>query len=411
MKYNVFILITSVLLLNSCQDKIEAVVDEHNHLEGRGELLQYEFINTILADDIHGLYAEGAEYEGDISILPHYDINLYRIVYQSIQNDELVTLSGLIVVPIRDEALSHMQYHHGTMYPYPFPFGEGKLDAPSLYDAQPTTEYDRFAEVRIFGNYLGSYGYLVSMPDYAGYSVSENLEHPYSVNSLLAEQSVDMILATRAFCEKENIELDDNLFLSGWSEGAAACVATQKLIEEKYQNRIKVTGNAPLAGFYNIAYYADLMLSFIPILNQNWGEDLDVLIWTFYAINKFGPEPIPNERLFKYSVTNQLDVLINRPSSNPSQVLNLLNGKDKSKLLKSFRTNSLAHGWTPKAPIFVHQGVDDDIVFYDQNTEIMVNNLNRLGGNVTLYAYEGHNHYSLVMLYLLKMVEDFENLR
>lgn len=410
MKHSVFILLTYILLLSSCQNET-IIVDETSILEGRGELLSYEFINTILAQDIHGLYPEGAEYEGDVSNLPNYDIDLYRIVYQSIQNNELVQLSGLIVVPIRDEALSHMQYHHGTMYPYPFPFGEGNLDAPSLYDGKPTTKYDRHAEVRIFGNYLGSYGYLVSIPDYAGYAVSENLEHPYSVNTLLAEQSVDMILATRAFCEKENIGLDGSLFFSGWSEGGAACVAAQRLIEEKYQDQIEITGNAPLAGFFNIAYYANLMLSFIPLLDQNWGESLDVLIWTFYAMNKFGPDPIPNERLFKHSVTSQLDILINRPSSKPSQVMKLLDVSDKAKLLNSFRVNGLAHGWAPKAPIFVHQGVDDDIVFYDQNTEVMVNNLNRLGGDVTLYAYEGHNHYTLVMLYLLKMIEDFDNLR
>ncbi len=403
-------LIVALILLSCDKEEIDTKI-EFNQQDERGKLISYQFINTIPASNINDLYPERLEYEGDVSHLPNYDINLYRILYASLQEDKLVELSGLIVVPITDEPISHMQYHHGTMFPYPFPEGEGSLDAPSLYTGLPTSAYDAQAESRIFGNYLGSYGYLVSMPDYAGYAKSSDLEHPYSVNTLLAEQSVDMILATKEFCAKENIRLDRKLFLSGWSEGAAAAVAVQKLIEVEYLDEIEVTANAPLAGFYNTSYYANLMLNYFPLINEDLGADIDVLIWTLYAMNRFSDDPILNSDLFKFEVNDQLDVLQNRPTSRPSNIVRILTEENRNSMMKSFRKNALAHNWSPKAPIFVHQGTEDDIVFYYTNTEVMVNNLNRNGGDVTLYAYEGHDHYSLVMLYLLKMIEDFEHLR
>ena len=373
-------------------------------------MLAMSGVNNISASSINDLYEEGLEYEGDISMLPEYDIDLYRIVYQSVYENELVELSGLIVVPDRVGEIAHLQYHHGTMFPYPFPEGEGSLDAPSLYDGLPTEAYDEHAETRIFSNYLGSYGYLVSLPDYAGYGVSTHLEHPYSVNTELAMQSVDMIIATTQFCDQLNIALNDQLFLAGWSEGAGACVATQQLLQESYPN-LSVTANAPLAGFYNLSYYADLMLTFLPGIDLDFGGDLDVLIWTIYTMNKFGIEPLHNNQLFKYPVSKDLDVLIDRPSNKPSQLLKFLSNEEKEQLMNSFRYNSSAHGWAPQAPIFVHHGTADDIVYYNNNAALAVDNWTRNGGNAQLYTYTNHDHYSLVMLYLLNMIADFDALQ
>jgi len=401
-----FWLLTIAIGLLACQDDI----DEDVLLAERGKLIRYEWVNTIAASSINELYIERLDYEGDISGLPAYNIDLYKIVYQSIHEDALVELSGLIVVPDRAGEIAHLQYHHGTMFPYPFPEGEGSLDAPSLYDGAPVTEYDAHAEARIFGNYLGSYGYLVSLPDYAGYGASAHLEHPYSVNTELAKQSVDMIIATQQFCEQLNITLNDHLFMAGWSEGAAASVATQHLMQESYPN-LSITANAPLAGFYNLSYYADLMLTFLPGLDLDFGSDLDVLIWTLYTMNKFGLEPLDNDQLFKYSVNRDLDVLTERPSSKPSQLLKFLSNDEKEQFMKSFRYNSLAHGWAPQAPVFVHHGTADDIVYYNNNAALAVDNWNRNGGNAQLYSYANHNHYSLVMLYLLNMIADFDALQ
>lgn len=378
------------------------VVDE------RGILMDYEFIKTVEANDINDLFPEINENEGDISDLPEYDIDLYRINYTSVFLYDNVNLSGLIIVPQNNSSLSHLQYHHGTMFPYPHGNGEGSNDAPSLYKGEePEEEYLQY-ESRLFGNYLGSYGYLVSIPDYIGYGVSDSYEHSYSVNDRLAEQSVDMILATREFCDEENITLNDELFLCGWSEGGAACLATQKLIESEYKDDIKITANAPLAGFFAQEFYAKLFINLSPLIPFDWGEDLDVLLWALYSINLFTDDkPLDNSDIFQFEVEDQQDVLKDRPTSIPSEVIKCCI-KDRDKLISKFAHNDLSDNWAPKAPVYIHHGTDDDIVPYPFNTETTVNNLKNQGGNVELVKYEGHNHHTLDKLYLLNIIEEFE---
>lgn len=376
--------------------------------DDRGILMYSEFIKTVEASDVNDLFPEIDENEGDISDLPDYDIDLYRIVYTSVFLYDIVNLSGLIVVPQHNNSLSHVQYHHGTLYPYPHGDGEGSNDAPSLYEGEkPEKEYAQY-ESRLFGNYLGSYGYLVSIPDYIGYGVSNSYEHTYSVNDRLAEQSVDMILATREFCDDQNITLNDELFLCGWSEGGAACLATQKLIESEYNDEIKITANAPLAGFFAMEFYSKIFINLAPLIPTDWGEDLNDLVWALYAINQFTDDkPLDNSDIFQFEVENQLDVLKNRPTSIPSEAIKCCI-KDRDKLISKFAHNDLSDNWKPKAPVYIHHGTEDENVPYPFNAENTVNNLNNQGGDVELVKYEGHDHYTLDKLYLLNIIEEFE---
>jgi len=252
---------------------------------------------------------------------------------------------------------------------------------------------------------------LVSLPDYVGYGISDHLEHPYSVNDRLAEQSVDMILATQAFAKEVGIELANGTYLSGWSEGAAAGLATQKLIEQEYQgsevnaDNIYIAGNFALAGFYNTVLYSKLFTGLFPLDHSDWGEDLDILLWTLYTINKYSDDqPLDSTSLFKIPAANQLDVLKNRQTSVPAEITPFTIS-DKNRLISKFAKNSLSNDWTPKAPIYIHHGTEDDIVYYPFNTELTVQNLKEKGGNVTLIKYQDHDHYTPAKLFLLDMLE------
>ena len=71
-----------------------------------------------------------------------------------------------------------------------------------------------------------------------------------------------MLIATQSFAEKLNLEVTDELYLSGWSEGAAASLAKQKLIEngstdtDDSSYEIPISANFALAGFYNTELYS-----------------------------------------------------------------------------------------------------------------------------------------------------------
>ncbi len=383
---------------------------DHKTIE-RGQLLSSELVARISKDDINAYFPERKKMKGDIEEVPQYDIDLYKITYGSVYKGKLTELSGLIIVPQKNSSYTLLQYHHGTLLPYPAKDGWGNQDAPSLYEGNSPKAHKEQYETRLYGNYLGSHGYLVSLPDYAGYGVSANIEHPYYVvNSELAQESVDMILATKAFAEKNHLPLNEKVALSGWSEGGAVAVATQKLIEEKYQNSIKLLANAPMSGLLNIAGGLQQIFISTPQMNNNLGDGMDFLAWLYYSYNQFASKPIDFDYIFKMPVSNAFDVLKNRPSDVPSEVLKVLDKHSLKHMLKQARVNDLVTGWKPIAPLFIHHGTADRIVPFANNADVALKNFTNKGGNVTLTPYERHGHVSLGLLQLKNMIAEFEKL-
>ncbi len=375
----------------------------------RGQLLSSEFIASISKDKINDYFPERKEMKGNIDDLPKYDIDLYKIAYGSIYQGKFVELSGLIVVPKKEGKVTHLQYHHGTLLPYRAKDGWGSQDAPSLYKGNLPKAHKEQYETRLNANYLGSYGYLVSLPDYAGYGVSTNLEHPYGVNTQLAKESVDMILATKKFAQNKNLSLNEGTFLSGWSEGGAVCVATQKLIESQYKDDIKLLAASSMSGMLNVIGNMKKILTEAPSINQDLGETMDFLLWTYYSYNKFSSKPVPFSQLFKMPVSNDLDVLKNRPSSIPSKVLKHLDKDTFDYIMKQANLNDLAT-WIPLAPLFLYQGTSDEVVPFAQNPKVALKYYKEHGGHASLQEYEGHSHASLGLLQLKDMIRDFKTL-
>lgn len=191
---------------------------------------------------------------------------------------------------------------------------------------------------------------MVSLPDYIGYGVSNGYEHPYSVNDRLAEQSVDMLIATQSFAEKLKLEVTDELYLSGWSEGAAASLAAQKLIEngstdiDDSSYEISISANFAIGGFYSMELYSKLFVSLFPLDYSDWGDDLDVLLWTLYAINAYSDDqPLDISTFIKIPAKNQLDVLKNRTINTPADILRYFTSS-KGALLSKFSKNDLSAG-------------------------------------------------------------------
>lgn len=376
----------------------------------RGHLLSSKHIATISKDNINAYCPEQIDMQGNIKDVPKYDIDLYRITYSSLYRDSIVELSGLIIVPKKDGVVTHLQYHHGTLLPYPAKDGWGNQDAPSLYKGNAPTTYKEQYETRLYGNYFGSYGYLVSLPDYAGYGVSEKLEHPYSINPELAKESVDMILATKEFAKIKNIPLNNEVFLTGWSEGGAISVATQKLLETNYQNKVKVLANAEMSGLLNVTQKMKTAFLFAPYIDENMGEKMDFLTWAYYAYNKFSNNPIPFSDIFKIPAHTDIDILKNRPSSIPSKVLQKLSKSSYQHMINQTGRCNLSSGWYPIAPLFLHHGTEDKTVPYNDNPEVALKYYKEHGGNATLIKYEGHNHSSLGLLYIENVLKEFNKI-
>jgi acetyl esterase/lipase len=130
-------------------------------------------------------------------------------------------------------------------------------------------------------------------------------------------------------------------------------------------------------------------------------------LWAIYSINRYtDDQPLATDKIFRFEVTSQDDVLRNRPTNRPSNAIHyFIPGRNE--LISKFAQNDLSDGWSPRAPLYIHHGTRDDLVYYHFNAETTVNNLNKLGGDVELVKYVGHDHESLDKLYLLNMLEAF----
>jgi S-formylglutathione hydrolase FrmB len=164
-----------------------------------------------------------------------YTVDVYEILYKTqLPDGTPVTASGLYFVPKGVKGnIPVVIYHHGTQV-------EKHRDAGVLHGEQA-----------ISTGYSCS-GYAVIMPDYIGLGKGEGL-HIYQHYESEAQASIDMIRAVREFNKEQNINLSDELFITGYSQGGHAAMSLHKFIEEKYPTEFKVKASSPMSGAYDMA--------------------------------------------------------------------------------------------------------------------------------------------------------------
>ena len=170
-----------------------------------------------------------------------YQVSLQRIVYKTVTPDgRLIDASGLMAYPLKPDGVSSpiLSYQHETI----------------LLDAQaPTSPNLGLARDAALLVAMAGSGFIVTMPDYIGYGSSANEMHTYMHAQGLATATVDMLRAARQVLTNNNIATNGQLFLTGFSEGAYATLATQKEIQENLSAEFTVTASMPAAGPYDMS--------------------------------------------------------------------------------------------------------------------------------------------------------------
>ncbi|MBL4736345.1 MAG: hypothetical protein JKY18_13610 [Flavobacteriales bacterium] len=171
------------------------------------------------------------------SIIPaNNGIDVYRILYQIPGLDKKPTqVSGLILVPQGStKPLPLLSYQHGTNL--------AKEDAPSI-------SFEReYAIAMIFA----ADGYAVTMPDYLGLGLSKGF-HPYMHAVTEADAVIGLIRTVKANASEFGIELNKQLYLTGYSQGAHATMAAQMVLERDFSHEFTVTASAPMSGVYDMS--------------------------------------------------------------------------------------------------------------------------------------------------------------
>ena len=197
----------------------------------RGKLLSYSpptFYSTSMLDFFFGLYG--------INITAQYDVNWYEVVYETI--DPLggrTTASGGLFLPVQTgRNWPLLSYSHGTT--------TQTNQVPSV-----ALTLDSFA-----GLAFASVGYASVAADLLGLGSSPGL-HPYLHARSEATASVDMLRAARSFCASNNIGLNGQTFVTGYSQGGHTAMALHRELERYHTNEFTVTASAPMAGPYDLS--------------------------------------------------------------------------------------------------------------------------------------------------------------
>ena len=166
-----------------------------------------------------------------------YGAKYYRITYTTTGlQGQLDTVSGLVVVP--DDAtriFPRLVYQHGT--------SSSKLDVPSFNVVN--------GGEGIVGNLFAGLGYVALLPDYLGLGVSDGF-HPYVHAASEASVAADMLRALPTFATQFGVHTNEQLFVTGYSQGGHASMAFHREVENTWANEFDMTAAAHLSGPYSI---------------------------------------------------------------------------------------------------------------------------------------------------------------
>jgi hypothetical protein len=170
-------------------------------------------------------------------IFIEYDVKYYRILYTTpdLQGQQ-DTVSGLLVVPqMQDYIFPRLVYQHGT--------------AGSRFGV-PSYNVDSGGE-GVIGWLFGGLGFISFLPDYLGLGYSEGV-HPYVHARTEASTALDMLRATPFFLYDNGYYYNQQLFITGYSQGGHAGMALHQKLQLEEPDTWPVTAAAHLSGPYSI---------------------------------------------------------------------------------------------------------------------------------------------------------------
>jgi hypothetical protein len=310
-----------------------------------------------------------------------YDVDFYKIEYTSLDITGLLdTVSGLLVVPdASDKVFPLLCYQHGTV--------GSKENVPSNLSGG----YE-IAEV------WGSAGYTVFAPDYLGLGEGRGF-HPYVHQASEASAAIDMMEASKTFLNDNEFHFNDQLFITGYSQGGHAAAALHKELEENYNNTITVTASAPMSGPYSISgvmqdfMYSEIPYNFVSYLPYtllsyqtaygNIFTDVEDVFRPAYApfvedfysgdidlgdLNQIFIDMLTQEFGASIPIKMLQDSVVNNVFTNYNHPINI-----------AMRDNDV-HNWAPQAPTRLYYCEGDDQVPF-MNSVVASDTMNFLGAN------------------------------
>ena len=300
-------------------------------------------------------------------------IHLFKITYTTLDiKGQPDTASGLVVLPDVVGTFPLTCYLHGTV--------NGPEDVPSRLDEDLEPRGDALPAP------LGAFGYVVAAPDYLGLGDSRGF-HPYVHAATEASAAVDLLFATREFLQTQSVSLNDQLFITGYSQGGHAAMALHRSIQQEYADEFTVTAAAPMSGPYSISgAMKDVIVSdepyfftgYLPYTILSYNEAYDL----FDDLGEYFKEPYATAIRQFASGDLDLQTLNGTLSSQLSaqaggvfpkrmlqdSILAIAEANDQSHPLLMALADNDVYDWQPMAPTrLFYCTADDQVTFRNSN--------------------------------------------
>jgi pimeloyl-ACP methyl ester carboxylesterase len=187
------------------------------------ELILFEKIRTFKKNELSSVFF----------IEALYDVDVYRVHYTTkdvyMEKD---TASGILCIPVKENTIFPMLiYDHGTV--------SSRQDVPSFGSFEQNVS-------AVFA----SFGYHTVAPDYIGLGISKGL-HPYVHPESEARSGIDLVLAVQGINDLPALQFNEQLFITGYSQGGHAAMATARMLAET--GELEVTAAGPMSGPYSVS--------------------------------------------------------------------------------------------------------------------------------------------------------------
>jgi len=365
-----------------------------------GQLVSYTLWQTVEKADLQKKMKENHIPKSLINV--KYAVDIYDVTYTTCWHDgTCIKASGLYFVPRGvNKPMPQTVYHHGTRVQRGREKHLGGEDYLCLGQAVD--------------------GYLVLQPDYVGLGHGEKF-HLYQLAKPLGQTSVDMLFAIRQLNDTLGIKTNDQLFLTGYSEGGYAAIATNKLIQEEYPKDFHVTAASGMSGAYDMAGVQSTVMfksypdpHYLPYLLRAINEVYHIVP---YDINKIYKAPydtlIPHLFDDKHNIHDINKALPDIPKDMVlDSMVNEFQNDPNFPLKKVLEENSLCH-WKPENPVQLCYCNNDEQVTY-KNAIVAHKDMKALGAKHVTLSRGGkkYGHYKCAIfasMYTKLYFDSFRN--
>ncbi len=287
-------------------------------------------------------------------------VDMYEVTYKGLWLDStFIMAKGVLYVPKVEVPSAEMVYCHGTRI--------GLNQSYGIQDLEQVVCMMHSAD-----NYIGIF------PFYYGFAGGEK-EHVYQDSWTEAMSTIYMIKACREIYPLIGKSTSGQLFLTGYSQGGHASLATHKMLESGAFPEIKLTASSPMSGAYDMTgvqattmFRSYTQPHYLPYLILSYQYAYNLWQGDVYDVFKEPYKTKMREVFAQPRVKDHGDVNAMLPKVPGDMIVDSIVERFRTDTLFPFtcklKENCLTN-WVPKAPVQLCACYGDDEVMY-QNTEV-----------------------------------------